>query len=162
MRGQWPGSVRSAGRRRAVAFGAASTAEWTGVPLVEVLDRAGLTATAREVVFRGADAGLVEGSTAPVQFERSLSVDDSRGLGALIAYAMNGESLPLQHGRPVRLIVPSWYAVASVKWLTEIEVIAKPFVGFYQKDRYIFEWELDGANVREPVSLLGVRALITE
>ena len=78
-----------------MAFGAASTAEWTGVPLVEVLDRAGLTATAREVVFRGADAGLVEGSTAPVQFERSLSVDDSRGSGALIAYAMNGESLPL-------------------------------------------------------------------
>src|SRR5262249_23139165 len=72
-------------------LGAASTAEWTGVPLVEILGRAGLVAGAHDVVFRGADAGLVAGATAPVRFERSLSVDDARGSGALVAYAMNGE-----------------------------------------------------------------------
>lgn len=143
-------------------FGAASTAEWTGVPLVELLDRAGLTPDACEVVFRGADAGSVEGATASVRFERSLSVDDARGTGALLAYAMNGESLPLQHGRPVRLIVPGWYAVASVKWLTDIEVIAETFKGFYQTDRYVYEWQRDGGTVREPVRLQRVRALITE
>lgn len=143
-------------------FGAASTAEWTGVPLVEILDRAGLTAEAREVVFRGADAGLVEGATAPVRFERSLSVDDARCSGALVAYAMNGESLPLQHGRPVRLVVPGWYAVASVKWLTEIEAIAEPLTAFFQTDRYHYEWEHDGNVVREPVRLQQVRALIAE
>src|SRR6185437_1073096 len=140
--------------------GAASTAEWTGVPLTEILDRAGLTGLARDVVFRGADAGLVDGATAPVRFERALSVDDARACGALVAYAMNGEPLPLQHGRPVRLIVPSWYSVASVKWLTEIEVIDQPFHAFFQTERYSYEWERDGAIVREPVRLQRVRALI--
>ena len=143
-------------------FGAASTAEWTGVPLVEILDRAGLAAAAHDVVFRGADAGLVEGATAPVRFERALSVDDARGCGALVAYAMNGEPLPLQHGRPVRLIVPGWYSVASVKWLTEIEVIDHPFEAFFQTQRYSYEWKRDGAIVREPVRLQRVRALIAE
>ena len=143
-------------------FGAASTAEWTGVPLLEILDRAGLTAAAHDLVFRGADAGLVDGSAAPVRFERSLSVDDARESGALVAYAMNGEPLPLQHGRPVRLIVPGWYAVASVKWLTEIEAIGDPFEGFYQTDRYVYERERDGRVLHEPVRLQQVRALITE
>ena len=143
-------------------FGAASTAEWIGVPLVEILDRAGLAPAARDVVFRGADAGLVGGSTAQVRFERALSVDDARGSGALVAYAMNGEPLPLQHGRPIRLVVPGWYAVASVKWLTEIEAIGRPLEAFYQTDRYIYEWERDGGVVREPVRLQRVRALITE
>ena len=143
-------------------FGAASTAEWTGVPLVEILDRTGLTAGAHDVVFRGADAGLVDGATAPVRFERAMSVDDARDADALVAYAMNGEPLPLQHGRPVRLIVPGWYAVASVKWLTEIEVIGQPFKAFFQTTRYSYEWKRDGGIVREPVRLQRVRALIVE
>jgi DMSO/TMAO reductase YedYZ molybdopterin-dependent catalytic subunit/glyoxylase-like metal-dependent hydrolase (beta-lactamase superfamily II) len=143
-------------------IGAASTAEWTGVPLVEILDRAGLPAGAHDVVFRGADAGLVDGATAPVRFERALSVDDAFGSDALVAFAMNGEPLPLQHGRPVRLIVPGWYSVASVKWLTEIEVIGHPFEGFFQAKRYSYEWERDGGIVREPVRLQRVRALIAQ
>jgi DMSO/TMAO reductase YedYZ molybdopterin-dependent catalytic subunit/rhodanese-related sulfurtransferase/glyoxylase-like metal-dependent hydrolase (beta-lactamase superfamily II) len=143
-------------------FGAASTAEWTGVPLVEILDRAGLTAGAHDVVFRGADSGLVDGATAPVRFERALSVDDVRDCGALVAYAMNGESLPLQHGRPVRLVVPGWYSVASVKWLVDIEVIGHAFEAFFQTKRYHYEWERDGTTVREPVRLQRVRALIAE
>ena len=106
-------------------FGAVSTAEWTGVPLLEVLDRAGVKAGAREVVFRGADSGMPDGSSEAIRFERSLSLDDARGAEVLLAYAMNGEPLPVQHGYPLRLIVPGWYAVASVKWLTEIEVIER-------------------------------------
>ncbi len=143
-------------------FGAASTAEWTGVPLVEILDRAGLASAAYDVVFRGADAGLVDGATAPVRFERALSVDDARDSGALVAYAMNGEPLPLQHGRPVRLIVPGWYSVASVKWLTEIEVIGHRFEAFFQTKRYNYEWVRDNGVVREPVRLQRVRALIAQ
>jgi DMSO/TMAO reductase YedYZ molybdopterin-dependent catalytic subunit/rhodanese-related sulfurtransferase/glyoxylase-like metal-dependent hydrolase (beta-lactamase superfamily II) len=143
-------------------FGAASTAEWTGVPLIEILERAGLTTAARDVVFRGADTGLVDGATALARFERALSVDDARASEALVAYAMNGEPLPLQHGRPVRLVVPGWYAVASVKWLTEIEAVGQPFEGFYQTNRYVYEWERDGHIVREPVRLQRVRALIAE
>jgi DMSO/TMAO reductase YedYZ molybdopterin-dependent catalytic subunit len=70
--------------------------------------------------------------------------------------------LPLQHGRPVRLVVPGWYAVASVKWLTQIQAIGEPFEAFYQTDRYVYEWERHGGVVREPVRLQRVRALITE
>jgi DMSO/TMAO reductase YedYZ molybdopterin-dependent catalytic subunit len=143
-------------------LGAVSTAEWTGVPLAEVLDRAGVRSGANEVLFRGADAGPVEGQRGSVSFERSLPLDQARGADALLAYAMNGEPLPVQHGYPVRLIVPSWYAVASVKWLTDIELIDRPFGGHYQVDRYVYEWERDGLIVREPVTLQQVRALVTE
>src|SRR6202165_5564968 len=89
-------------------------------------------------------------------------MDDARGSEALLAYAMNGEPLPIQHGYPLRLIVPSWYAVASVKWLTEIDVISEPFRGHYQTETYFFEWQRGGQLVREPVSLQRVRSLITE
>jgi DMSO/TMAO reductase YedYZ molybdopterin-dependent catalytic subunit len=143
-------------------LGAVSTAEWTGVPLVEVLDRAGIRAGAREVLFRGADGGTLEGRPETIHFERSLTLDDARESEALLAYAMNGEPLPIQHGYPLRLIVPSWYAVTAVKWLTEIEVIDHAFTGHYQSDTYFFEWEREGQLVREPVALQRVRALITE
>jgi DMSO/TMAO reductase YedYZ molybdopterin-dependent catalytic subunit len=143
-------------------LGAVSTAEWTGVPLAEVLDRAGVRSGARAVVFRGADSGTVEGEPGTVRFERALSLDDVRDCDALLAYAMNGEPLPVAHGFPVRLIVPSWYAVASVKWLTEIEVVDRPFTGFYQEARYQYEWERDGGVEREPVRLQQVRALVTQ
>ena len=103
--------------------GAVSTAEWTGVPLVEILDRAGVRQDVKDVLFRGADGGAVEGRSESMRFERSLQIDDARDSDVLLAYAMNGEPLPVEHGYPLRLIVPRWYAVASVKWLTEIELI---------------------------------------
>ena len=144
------------------ALGAVSTAEWTGVPLMEVLDRAGLKASAEEVLFRGPDGGTVDGQTEPIRFERSLKLGDARDSGALLAYAMNGEPLPIQHGYPLRLIVPGWYAVASVKWLTEIEIIDRAFEGYFQTEKYVFERERDGQVTREPVTLQRVRALITD
>jgi DMSO/TMAO reductase YedYZ molybdopterin-dependent catalytic subunit/rhodanese-related sulfurtransferase/glyoxylase-like metal-dependent hydrolase (beta-lactamase superfamily II) len=139
-------------------LGAVSTAEWTGVPLAEVLDRAGILPGAREVVFRGADRGTVEGRPGPVHFERSLPLETARESQALLAYAMNGEALPLQHGYPVRLVVPSWYGVASVKWLIGIEVCGRPFDGYFQTAKY---WYETGRAAREPVTLQRVRALIT-
>jgi DMSO/TMAO reductase YedYZ molybdopterin-dependent catalytic subunit len=142
--------------------GAVSTAEWTGVPLAEILERAGVRSTARDVLFRGADGGTIDSDSAPIRFERSLSVDLARDGDVLLAYAMNGEPLPVHHGYPVRLVVPGWYAVASVKWLTEIELIDRPFEGYYQTDKYWFEWTRDGRIVREPVTLQQVRSLITE
>jgi DMSO/TMAO reductase YedYZ molybdopterin-dependent catalytic subunit len=143
-------------------LGAVSTAEWTGVPLSEVLDRVGVRAGAREVLFRGADRGLVDGRAAPIRFERSLRLDHAHDGDVLLAYAMNGEPLPQNHGRPLRLIVPGWYAVASVKWLTDIELIAESFDGYYQNEKYWFEWTRDGRTVREPVTLQCVRSLIIE
>ena len=142
------------------ALGAVSTAEWTGVPLVELLDRAGIQPGATEIVFRGADSGRVGGADAPIHFERSLPVDRIRDLDALLAYTMNGEPLTPAHGYPLRLIVPRWYAVASVKWLTEIAVSDKAFDGYFQATKYWYEWVRDGREEREPVTLLNVRALI--
>ena len=142
-------------------LGAVSTAEWTGVPLAEVLDRAGAEPSACDVVFRGADRGVVEESQPAVSFERSLSLDDARRSEALLAYAMNGEPLPVQHGYPLRLVVPGWFAVASVKWLIEIDLIGSSFESFFQTERYFYEWQRDGTTVREPVRLQRVRSLIT-
>ncbi|HVS06089.1 MAG TPA: sulfite oxidase [Candidatus Dormibacteraeota bacterium] len=143
-------------------LGAVSTAEWTGVQLVEVLERAGIKSAGSEIVFRGADAGAVKGRVGTTCFERSLNLDEARNSGAILAYAMNGEALPPRHGYPLRLIVPLWYGVASVKWLTEIDVIDRPFDGFFQTERYVYEWERDGRLIKEPVTLQRVRALITQ
>jgi len=140
-------------------LGAVSTAEWTGVPLAEVLDRAGTLPAAREVVFRGADRGEVAGRAGEIHFERSLTLDTARDSQALLAYAMNGEALPLQHGYPVRLVVPGWYGVASVKWLTSIELASRPFGGYFQTDKYWYEHD---RHHREPVTQQRVRALITD
>src|SRR5439155_9841082 len=117
---------------------------------------------AREVVFRGADRGTVDGRPDAIRFERSLPVDQAKRGDALLAFAMNGEPLPVLHGYPLRLIVPRWYAVASVKWLTEIEVTDRTFTGHYQGDKYRYEWEREDRVVSEPVNLQRVRALITE
>jgi len=144
------------------AFGAVSTAEWTGVPLKAVLDRAGIESSAREVLFRGADRGTVEDSSGTISFERSLRLDEAGDSGAILAYVMNGEPLPIHHGFPLRLIVPSWYAVASVKWLTDIELIGQPFAGHYQMEKYWYEWRRGSEDAREPVTRMQVRALITE
>jgi len=143
-------------------LGAVSTAEWTGVPLLEVLDRAGIKPEAHEVLLRGADAGMVHGRTETVRYERSLKLEDARSSEALLAYAMNGEPLPIQHGYPLRVIVPGWYAVTSVKWLTDIEVIGHAFSGRFQTDSYFYERQQEGQVVREPVTLQRVRGLITE
>src|SRR6185369_5265881 len=150
-------------------LGAVSTAEWTGVPLHEVLARAGVRPSARQVLFRGADGGVVgaDGAVAqpgqpPVRFERSLALDDALEGDVLLAYAMNGELLPIQHGFPLRAVVPSWYAMASVKWLTDIELVERPSLGHYQQDKYWYEWQRGGRIVREPVTVQLVRALITE
>ncbi|HVJ14227.1 MAG TPA: sulfite oxidase [Polyangiaceae bacterium] len=137
-------------------LGAVSTAEWTGVSLPLVLERAGALEPAVEVVFRGADGAGGK------RFERSLPLELARDPDVLLAYAMNGERLPREHGYPLRLIVPRWYAMASVKWLTEIELVERPFHGPFQTDKYWYEGESSAAGERRPVALQRVRALIAE
>jgi DMSO/TMAO reductase YedYZ molybdopterin-dependent catalytic subunit len=142
-------------------LGAVGNAKWTGVALADVLDVAGVQREAVDVVFRGADRGIANDSKETIAFERSLSVAEARHCGALLAFAMNDEPLPARHGYPVRLLVPGKYAVASVKWLTNIDISSKPFEGFFQADHYVFEWPRDGKVMREPVGEPQVRALIT-
>ena len=100
-----------------------STAEWTGVALSEVLDRAGARHGAQEVLFRGADCGVIDGGPGRIHFERSLHIDRARDGGALLAYAMNGEPLPTEHGFPVRMVVPGLYGfVSATKWVVDLEL----------------------------------------
>lgn len=139
-------------------LGAVSTARFTGVPLADVLDRAGVGKDAREVVFSGADRGPVA-SGRTVAFERSLPVAEARRPEVLLAWAMDDRPLPPEHGFPLRLVVPGWYAMASVKWLSRIRVSEEPFRGWFQRDRYVYLGE-EGVPDGTPVRRMRPRALI--
>jgi DMSO/TMAO reductase YedYZ molybdopterin-dependent catalytic subunit len=143
-------------------LGAAGNAEWTGVLLREVLEGSSIRENALEALFRGADRGSLDGHSVTVRYERSLPLDEARRTRCLLAYGMNGEPLPVEHGYPLRLVVADWYGMASVKWLTEIELIGYRFTGLYQAEEYCYEWECGDQVVREPATLQGVRALITD
>jgi DMSO/TMAO reductase YedYZ molybdopterin-dependent catalytic subunit len=137
-------------------FEAVGTAEWTGTPLGPILDEVGLHDGARELVFTGADRG-VQGGTEH-DFQRSLAIDEARRPEVMLVYAMNGEPLQPQHGFPVRLVVPGWYGMASVKWLREIEAVGEPFQGYQQAKTYRFKADADDPG--QPVSRIRVRALM--
>jgi DMSO/TMAO reductase YedYZ molybdopterin-dependent catalytic subunit len=116
--------------------GAIGHAEWTGVPLRLVLDRAGVQPGAVEVVCEGCDRGSEADHPEPMYFARSLPLAKALDPDTLLATRMNGELLEPSHGFPVRLLVPGWYGVASVKWLRRIEVVDRPFRGYYQTVKY--------------------------
>ncbi len=144
-------------------LGGVSTAEWTGVPLRHVLERAGLNADTVDIVIEGGDAG--EGPEEPkplgdIRFSRSLPIAKAMEDDVLLAYAMNGEDLTVAHGAPVRLIVPGWYAVASVKWLARIVAIDHTFQGYFQTIDYGYWDKSDGEPVRKPITEMLVKALI--
>jgi sulfite oxidase len=117
---------------------AISNARWTGVPLATLLDQAGVEADAVEVVFSGHDR-----DDKGTPFQRGLPIDVARNATVLLAYAMNGEPIPAPNGGPVRLIVPRWAGIASVKWPERIEVVNQPFRGYYNAERYIM---VDGSG----------------
>jgi DMSO/TMAO reductase YedYZ molybdopterin-dependent catalytic subunit len=119
--------------------GAVGHAEWTGVPLKLVLESSGLEPDALEVLFEGADVGTEPDHPAPMPFERSLPLAKALHPDTLLASRMNGEVLDPNHGYPLRLFVPGWYGVASVKWLRRIQVVNKPFRGYFQSVKYTVE-----------------------
>ncbi|MDY7231259.1 sulfite oxidase [Hyalangium rubrum] len=133
--------------------GALGTAIWTGVPLAEVLSRARLRKEAVEVLIEGADG---KGSK---RFARALPLSKALHPDTLLALEMNGAPLTRAHGAPVRLVVPGWYGMASVKWVSRIEALTRPFEGYYQRDRYIYD-TADGRKP-EPVTRMRVKSLIT-
>jgi DMSO/TMAO reductase YedYZ molybdopterin-dependent catalytic subunit len=113
---------------------AVGTAEWTGTPLAPLLHEAGLAEEAVEVVFTGLDRG-VQGEVEHL-YERSLPVGEALREEVLLAYAINGQALPPQHGAPLRLIVPGWYGMTHVKWLQAITAVEEPFRGWQQDVGY--------------------------
>jgi len=141
------------------ALGAVSTAIWEGASLADLLREAGLASSAIEVLFEGADRGVVSEINADISFARSLPIAKSLQIDTLLAYRLNGQLLPPEHGAPLRLVVPDWYGMASVKWLVRITALEQPFTGYYQAQRYILDWS-DGADY-VPVQTMGVRSIIT-
>jgi sulfane dehydrogenase subunit SoxC len=133
-----------------------STADWTGVPLAALLQEASLSERATHVVFHGADRGFDAG--VEHHFARSLAVPEALRPDVLVAYAMNGAPLPPQHGAPLRLVVPRWYGMASVKWLKAVEVVDRPFEGFQQARGYHFRRHADEKG--EPCTLMRVNSLM--
>jgi DMSO/TMAO reductase YedYZ molybdopterin-dependent catalytic subunit len=116
--------------------GAIGHAEWTGVPLHLVLEKSGIRPGAQEVVFEGADRGTEPDHPEPMRFARGLPLAKALDPNTLLVYRMNGEFLTPSHGYPLRLFVPGWYGVASVKWLQRIEVVEQPFAGYFQTVKY--------------------------
>jgi sulfane dehydrogenase subunit SoxC len=135
---------------------AVGTAEWTGTPLGPILAEAGIPEEAAEVVFTGLDRGI-QGDVEHL-YERSLPLAEAQREEVLLAYAVNGEPLPPQHGFPLRLIVPGWYGMTHVKWLKAITVVAEPFRGWQQDVAY----RLKGSEEEhgEPVTRILPRALM--
>jgi DMSO/TMAO reductase YedYZ molybdopterin-dependent catalytic subunit len=115
---------------------AVGTAEWTGTPLARLLHDAGI-ADAPEFVFTGADRGVQGG--VEHAYERSLTREQALHDDVLLAYEMNGEPLPAQHGAPLRLVVPGWYGMTNVKWLVRIAPAHEPFAGWQQQEAYRIE-----------------------
>jgi DMSO/TMAO reductase YedYZ molybdopterin-dependent catalytic subunit len=135
---------------------AIGTGAWTGVALAAVLDEAGLIADAADVVFTGADRGF-EGGVEQT-YQRSLPAIDAVGTEALLAYELNGSPLPPQHGFPLRLVVPGWYGMTNVKWLTSITAVAEPFAGYQQAIAYHLRQEEDDPG--EPLTRIVPRSLM--
>ena len=147
------------------SHGAMGNARWTGVRLKDVLDRSGVKAGAIQVRFNGMDEPVV--SDAP-DFMKSLEIDHARDGEVMLAYAMNGEQLPLLNGFPLRLIVPGWYSTYWVKMLNDIEVLDQPDTNYWTKTAYTIP-DTPGANVKPgetgfksvPISRMVPRSFIT-
>ena len=116
-------------------LGAVGVARWRGVPLREVLERAGITAAAVDVMPEGLDATVVAGGADQGHVRRPLPVAKALD-DVLLAYEMNGAPLPPDHGHPVRLVVPGWIGIASVKWLGRIEVADGPLYSYWNTTQY--------------------------
>jgi DMSO/TMAO reductase YedYZ molybdopterin-dependent catalytic subunit len=145
-------------------LGAVGTAEWTGVPLSILLNRAELKPGAREVILEGADGGMLEEPKKPpgeLKFARSIPLNKARA-DVLLAYKMNGSELPPQHGFPLRAIVPGWYAMASIKWLQRIIITNRPFTGYYQTMDYAYWRRRGDIGELTPLTEMQIKAQIAQ
>jgi DMSO/TMAO reductase YedYZ molybdopterin-dependent catalytic subunit len=129
--------------------GAIGHAEWTGVRLRDLLQPAGIAAGSLEVVFEGADRGTEDGIA--MSFSRSLPLAKALDPDTIIALRMNGEWLEPNHGAPLRLFVPGWYGVASVKWLQHMRVIDHVYQGFFQTVKYSVDHAAIDGKHRKPI-----------
>jgi len=135
---------------------AVGTARWRGTPLAPLLAEAGIPDGTVEVLFTGLDRGIEGGDEQA--FQRALPLDEAMRDEVLLAYEMNGGPLPPQHGFPLRLVVPGWYGMTNVKWLSRIEFLAEPFSGYQQSWSYRVRQSED--EVGEPLQRMQPRSLL--
>lgn len=143
--------------------GAVGNAVWSGIPLAAVLHKAGLKDSATEVLLEGADKGQINTdpkSPGPIVFARSIPIDKAKSDSVLLATHMNGKTLPVSHGAPLRVVVGGWYGMASVKWLSRIIVTDKPHRGFWQTLDYSYWERKDGLPTLLPIQGNEVKAAI--
>jgi len=131
---------------------AVGNAEWTGTPLKPLLEGVDCA----EILFTGLDRGVEGGE--PQQYERSLPLEVARSDDLLLAYELNGAPLPPQHGFPLRLLVPGWYGMTSVKWLTRISFLDRPHTGYQNATAYRLRETEDDEGT--PVTRIEPRALM--
>src|SRR5437588_7873308 len=144
-------------------LGAVSNAEWTGVPLRALLERAGLEQDACEIVLEGADRGTPKEQPVPpepISYAWSLPRAKATQPEVLIAYQMNGRDLPSDHGFPVRAVVPGYYGMTSVKWLMRIQAVREPFHGYWNTSDYGYWASMDGMPVRRPLGEMQLKSEI--
>jgi len=135
---------------------AVGTARWRGARVEDVLDQAAVEKDALEIVFTGLDRG-VEGEEEQF-YARSVGIGELTGTDALLAYEVNGVTLPPQHGFPLRLVVPGWYGMTSVKWLSRLTAVETPFDGFQMRSSYRLREREDEEGV--PLSRMRPRSLL--
>jgi DMSO/TMAO reductase YedYZ molybdopterin-dependent catalytic subunit len=143
--------------------GAVGCAKWKGVSVATLLDRAGMKEGAVEVVFEGTDKGQINTdpkSPGPIHFDRGLPLSKVLQRETILAYAMNDAPLPADHGGPVRLIVPGWFGMASVKWVKRLVVVAQPYQGFWQTLDYSYWVRQNGSPTLVPLTEMQVKASI--
>jgi len=141
------------------SLGAVGIARFGGVRLADLLDAAGLRSSALDLVFTGADEGPVErDGTVPYQFD--LPVDRLESTDPILAWTMNGDPLPSEHGFPVRLVVPGDYGMRSVKWLTRIDAHQHGEFDAHFPRKYRYRGETSVA-AETPVAEMRVRSLFT-
>jgi DMSO/TMAO reductase YedYZ molybdopterin-dependent catalytic subunit len=138
--------------------GGVGNAVWAGVWLRDLLDKTGLTASARHVVFEGLDQPL---GSARVRFIRSIPLDKAMA-STLLAYEMNGEPLPLKHGYPLRGLALGWTGANCVKWLQKITVLDQPFAGFFMDKVYRVFQKGEEPTSGEVMTGLRLKSIITQ
>lgn len=139
-------------------FGGVSVGDFTGVPLRRVLEEVAPSRGVEEFVFTGADRGVID-EVGELPFEFSLEAEVALGDGPLLVWGMNGGPLPPEHGGPLRLLVPDYYGMVSVKWLTQISAVGEAYGGYF-RERYRFFDHPDVADGSK-VDRVWVRSLIT-
>ena len=144
-------------------LGAVGNAVWTGVPLAALLDRAGVKRGAVDVVLEGLDRGEPRSEPKPpgkMTFARSIPIGKAVRPEVLLAYEMNGQGLPSSHGFPVRAIVPGFYGMSSVKWISRIRIVTEPNQGYWQTTDYAYWDRSAGTPARKPLMEMRVKSLI--